>query len=480
MIPSKEQEEHEAFIEKLNLDDQNVWARIILDDDDVDYKISNGDIILFSLINKEMIKMDKRFYETILEEQEVTFYYRPYVYGFMVKVNEYNKKIIEKIKKKYSRAYFHCTLSNSDGRYCCEHAIDGISFFSASPFRYKNKTLEFDENEDILEMYLDSWNKEKIKEIQKRYGNLDKNRLDDYLPSHKYNGKIKIYNVGQAACSYFISNSYRIMFDIGIDKEWLYDNSQNCKEETPAIIKKNYMSICRCSPKLVFLSHWDMDHILGVCLLRNRFPDLWVAPDVSERTNIYAGNTRLYAYLCYKHKLLIVTKEDNGKLFYSNNLLSIYKGTMKGKNKNNNHGIIVVIGGNDYMNERIIFPGDCEYAAWPEILDITQNSYEVLIVPHHGAKMTLGNHSLDNQSSEKKFAIFSYGEDNQYGHPNDGHVFKLNNIYNYEIVRVAEYQYIQIIINSDAYVKSIVLPYQKGYGNGVLSNILLRGSRDGN
>lgn len=139
MIPSKEQEEHEAFIEKLNLDDQNVWARIILDDDDVDYKISNGDIILFSLINKEMIKMDKRFYETILEEQEVTFYYRPYVYGFMVKVNEYNKEIIEKIKKKYSRAYFHCTLSNSDGRYCCEHAIDGISFFRQVHLDIKTK-----------------------------------------------------------------------------------------------------------------------------------------------------------------------------------------------------------------------------------------------------------------------------------------------------------------------------------------------------
>lgn len=86
MMSNKEQEEHEAFIEKLNLEDQNVWARMILDDeeDNSNYKISNGDVILFSLINEAMIKMDKKFYKIILgDSKDVLFYYRPYVYGFI-------------------------------------------------------------------------------------------------------------------------------------------------------------------------------------------------------------------------------------------------------------------------------------------------------------------------------------------------------------------------------------------------------------
>lgn len=96
--------------------------------------------------------------------------------------------------------------------------------------------------------------------------------------------------------------------------------------------------------------------VVNCCLLRNRFPDLWVAPDILERTTIYTGNARIYAYLCYKNKLLIVTQEDNGQPFYSRKFLSIYRGTMKGKNKNNNHGIIIVIDGKNYVYEKIIFP----------------------------------------------------------------------------------------------------------------------------
>ncbi len=490
MMSNKEQEEHEAFIEKLNLEDQNVWARMILDDeeDNSNYKISNGDVILFSLINEAMIKMDKKFYKIILgDSKDVLFYYRPYVYGFIVKINEQNKKIIKKVREKYSRGYFHCTLKNIDNTGKHNYAVDGISFFSASPFKYENKTLQFDEY--IPQMNLNDLDKERLKEseikkiiekIKKQYSNRDKKKLGDYLPTSPSKGTLKIYNVGQAACSYFTSNSYKIMFDIGVDKAWLYNNGHDCKEETPDIIKRNYVSICRCSPKLVFLSHWDMDHILGGCLLHNRFPDLWVAPDILERTNIYAGNARLYAYLCYEQKLFIVNQEDDVRPFYSHKFLSIYKGTMKGENKNNNHGIIVMIGGNDYMHEKIIFPGDCEYIAWPENLDITRNSYEVLIVPHHGAAMALGNPLSSSLSCEKKFAIFSYGKGNQYGHPSGEHVLKLRNIYNYEVVGVAEYQYIQITINSDAHIKSIIFPTQQGYGDSAHADILLGGISDGN
>ena len=77
------------------------------------------------------------------------------------------------------------------------------------------------------------------------------------------------------------------MFDIGVDKKWLYEDGTS--ENAPSVIKKNYNDICKCSPKVMFLSHWDADHIIGVSLLRNGFPNLWVAPDILERETIPMG-----------------------------------------------------------------------------------------------------------------------------------------------------------------------------------------------
>ena len=482
-MTDKNREEHNQFIKKLHLENQKVWAKMIFDDK-VDNEPSVGDIILFSLVNKAMIEVDERFYKDVLNKSDEISYYTPYIYGFMVKVDANNKEIIKKIikenRQQMQKGYLPCKLMPlNSGFDSSAKTLRGISFFSSSPFIYKGRTLVFlnGDNEDIPEELLDCQAKETMKRIRNQ-SQIEANRLNEYLPSRRSKGTIKIYNVGQAECSYFTSNSYKIMFDIGVDKKWLYEDGTS--ENAPSVIKKNYNDICKCSPKVMFLSHWDADHIIGVSLLRDGFPNLWVAPDILERETIPMGTARLHNYLCYKKQLLTVLRECNGRRFYCSDFLSIYKGNPNREDANNNHGIIVVIGGNDYMNERIIFPGDCEYEAWPENLDITRNPYEVLIVPHHGAAMALGNPSLGSLSCEKKFAIFSYGKGNQYGHPSGEHVLKLRNIYNYEVVGVAEYQYIQITINSDAHIKSIIFPTQQGYGDSAHADILLGGISDGN
>lgn len=452
MMTDKNREEHDKFIEKLHLEDKTVWAKMIFDDK-ADNEPSVGNIVLFSLVNRAMIEVDEKFYKDVLNKSDEISYYTPYIYGFMAKVDANNKEVIKKIikenRQQMQKGYLPCKLTTSNSGFDpSAKALRGISFFSASPFIYKGRTLVFlnGDNEDIPKELLDCRSKETMKRIRNQ-SQIEANRLNEYLPSRRSKGIIKIYNVGQAECSYFTSNSSKIMFDIGVDKKWLYEDGSG--ENVPSVIKKNYNDICKCSPKVIFLSHWDADHIIGVSLLRNGFPNLWVAPDILERAAIPRGAARLHNYLCYKKQLLTVLKKFNGKLFERYDFLSIYKGNPNRENANNNHGIIVVISENNYRNEKIIFPGDCEYEAWPENLDITQHSYKVLMVPHHGAQMPLGEPLITNRCAERKFAIFSYGEENQYQHPFGEHVWKLQKLYNYEVIRTAECQYIKFIINGN-------------------------------
>lgn len=81
------------------------------------------------------------------------------------------------------------------------------------------------------------------------------------------------------------------------------------------------------------------------------------------------------------------------------------------------------------------------------------------MVPHHGANMLLGGPLPDNQSSKRKFAIFSYGKENQYGHPSEKHIATLQGSYNYEVVRTVEYQYIKIIRN----MRIVDISYRQRY-----------------
>ena len=466
MDPDKKTRLHEKFIEQLDLQNSEVWAKIILDDDESAHDISEGDVILFSLINRKMLEVDKEFYKAVVEGQPYEKYYVPYVYGFMVKVNKRNQKDIRKLSK-FSDKYIKCKLV--DNKYSYENSLAnddqslrGFTFFAASPFIYDSKKLLISSTDDY-EFFdeINDWeskDKERYVDILRIMTILNINKLNQYIPSSNLRGSIKVYNVGQAACNYLVSHSHKIMLDIGVDKNFLYKQAAN--EKAPEAVKNNYQSIQRCQPEVVILSHWDADHILGVCLFDREPPKLWIAPDIFERKNISVGTARLYYYLCYQHRLLSVSKEHNGQCFYNSDYLSMYKGKSKG-NKNNNHGIIVVFGNNIYNAEKVIFPGDCEYTAWPDEIKIDQNFYSVLIVPHHGAKMALKDSTMGQQDFRKRTAIFSYGVGNQYGHPSGEHVLKLKNRYGYEVLGTAEYNYIEILLNPQDDIKFLVIPHPR-------------------
>lgn len=147
MMTDKNREEHDKFIKKLHLEDQKVWAKMIFDDK-VDNEPSVGDIILFSLVNRAMIEVDERFYKDVLNKADEISYYTPYIYGFMVKVDANNKEVIKKIikenRQQMQKGYLPCKLTTSNSGFdSSAKTIRGISFFSASPFIYKRRTLVF-------------------------------------------------------------------------------------------------------------------------------------------------------------------------------------------------------------------------------------------------------------------------------------------------------------------------------------------------
>lgn len=450
------------FLERLDRKNPHVIARIILDEEEPEFK--EGNIILLSLVNQEMLETDIEFHEE-MKKGNKDYYYIPYVYGFMVEVSGENKRTLEYLRE-FSNSYISCKLVDTDSvsdnlKSTTVHWLDGFTFFSASPFIYTRQTLlisEINENPELMNG-LNSEAERFIEELRNipLYG--DTSRLGEYMPSSNAAGKIKVFNVGQASCSYLKSKTHRIMLDIGVDKTWLY--KQAAKKDAPVVISQNYNHIHQCKPKAVILSHWDTDHILGVCLLDKEFPELWVAPDIFERgENIPLGTARLFCYLHHTKRLLSVPKCYNNNVFFDDptSSLSIYKGNAEKRNIRNNHGLIVLVGNKD---EKIIFPGDCEYEAWPRSLDIAENIYPVLIAPHHGAKMPLKDSVAALQLDKRKTAIFSYGENNQYGHPSGEHVLRLANRYGYDVLGTAEHRCIEIVFNLHADIKFQVIPHPR-------------------
>lgn len=302
-----------------------------------------------------------------------------------------------------------------------------------------------------------------------------------FFPSDKFIGSIKVYNVGQGFCAYLREENgkKRILFDIGLDQRF-YSMQRNRAHSIPdtqqKIIEENYRYISKFKPSVIILSHWDIDHLLGICQIEEAYlPKVWIVPDMSERKTKPKFLLRVVAFLLYCRKMLIVGKELNGELFWENEFIALYKGQTlaRGKtNANNNQGLIAVI------RQKIIFPGDCFYEAWPTELAIEKRPYSFLIVPHHGGEA--GNLPVfegDCAEQKQQVAIVSYGENNSYGHPKIEYITRLREEYGYSIQRMPDSAYIIIQINYNNDAKSLVKMF---CFDDYQSPCWIRTSKDGN
>ena len=91
--------------------------------------------------------------------------------------------------------------------------------------------------------------------------------------------------------------------------EAMYDVGYHHKSH-PGDKRKSYGCAVRVfgkiNPNVVFLSHWDDDHILGcVYSKRGLFDCKWVAPEIQKNA---IGARRLAVYLSVKGKLTLIKR----------------------------------------------------------------------------------------------------------------------------------------------------------------------------
>ncbi len=270
--------------------------------------------------------------------------------------------------------------------------VEGDIYFSASPVllkRGKAIVISNDKDKKIDLKYnelLKLWE-------NKVYPKTLKNPIEikKYLKS-KYTGiypngiDVRIYNVGQANCCYCDFEKRKALFDIGIT----YISSQI---ETVSSIKNAITSeISTLKVDDVILSHWDLDHILGVtynssCMNKKT----WIAPDPNvlykaNSSNIGISQLRLlnYLHVVGRSKIMLVDTSAKEKELFTSDVLSIYLGSPKKRNLNalNNGGLIAKINN----KENLLIPGDCENDFMPSA--VTSATYDHVIVSHHGSIMS--------------------------------------------------------------------------------------------
>jgi beta-lactamase superfamily II metal-dependent hydrolase len=226
--------------------------------------------------------------------------------------------------------------------------------------------------------------------------------------------KINIYNVWQGN-NVFVEYAVKkgFFFDIGMTKE------RNDSESVAGALREMGGKI----PNIVFLSHWDLDHILGITQADDSIYNCpWVAPnfyDVYHKTSLSAE--RLCAFLFYKNVTVhLIDESFDGRTILSiGSKFTLYKGmpcSYKSRKAWNDYGLILKL----HYDEAMLLTGDCEYEAMPgEIFDMP---YQYILAPHHGARMDIFRLQDVPRHMNPK-AYISVGH--LYGHPSDSHVGEL-------------------------------------------------------
>lgn len=416
----------------------------------------------FSIVNKWVVENDKIFEQKYNVDNKIHLGYRP----FFLEFEGYCDKksfpelldCVENIERPFLSGYFISDNSQEMEMYLREgwvrneriiSVLNGRVMVSASPIEFSNGKLVIVEDHSSVPSGFENILNDDIYKCEKEsYTSANYCEIEKILNASIINGKpiwINVYNVGQAYCAAICMDSNKLIFsDIGLTKDKI---ELNAKE-----IKKAKKQIKKINPQMVILSHWDLDHILGITNASDSIYDaMWIVPDlwklrISNRKGkidnklISDSAKRLLKYLDWKNreKLIIIDDELSKTCIYENptGTMSIWSGercTISGINENNkrynitkanNFGLMIFLK-NDYT---ALLPGDCEYSVMNNYL--LKKEINFLVVPHHCSKMS--KPKIKGACGKKK-AVLSYGIHNIHHHPDNLHMKQISEI-GYEII----------------------------------------------
>lgn len=389
-----------------------------------------------SIVTNNIMKYDK----IMFDENKKDNHYKPYFVEFISDYFDldYLKKLgldnIDCENDQWIEIQFLEDKSKKDnGEY-----ISGTFIFSASPLKIGKRTVEI--TGDNIPEDVKNFNRLCLKKV-KNYildtqKNSSNNQLEEIFPKSYTECEITIFNVGQGSLNLIEVDNKKFLFDIG-DSEYNGEAiERKNKEKADKLIKA-------INPYCVILSHWDLDHILGIAKMTDEiFDAYWIVPDITEKNGFSDSARRLICFLAWYSKTKLVSirsKGDdmNNTIIFSNDVFELGKGTGKtyyskmspylcdkinSLNFQNNFGLVLKVKG---RKEHTIFAGDCEYKAFPENFMTQYPDY--LVAPHHGSKMDF---DIKINNSKVKLAFISAGKNNYKckhstscnSHPNICHI----------------------------------------------------------
>ena len=385
-------------LENGNDDNSRVYGQLYIEEDTIwDEGESRRIRVSASLVNRKMLNME---YEAREEGECPLFFY------------EFTGEM--ELKRWQSEGRLDCqdcNYTNMEGYYAFkiheireegeaarilqEHRSNrcfvGDLIFSASPILSAKAVLVVEETDDSLD-------KDAIKKLIATYNSwdkaiksnsrciYDKTKILEILSIYwddEYCEKVSIYNVGQANCCYCKMTKSSFFFDIGVTKSG--------EDREDVSIKKAIDEIGLLDSDGVVLSHWDLDHILGVCYnSKCLHSKLWIVPDFEKlykRPRVSIKRLCNYLLRNGNSTILMIDTTDINKEFYKSNInkIFLYLGEPKsanGINKMNNGGLILRL----ENTKNILLPGDCENSIIPS--KAVAVPYNYVMIPHHGSVMS--------------------------------------------------------------------------------------------
>ncbi|MCL2861145.1 MAG: hypothetical protein FWE22_01895 [Firmicutes bacterium] len=319
-----------------------------------------------------------------------------------------------------------------------EEFIFGKVFFAASPVKWQSVKVKLIKQAPMVISKIDY---RKQIEIEKKKGSVILGH-GKYFCGYPYGSSsiATLYNIGQANSTHIQFNKYVSAFiDIGYP-------TCGCDSE----LKKSNLiykrKISKKNADFVFLTHWCLDHFLGVCehehfrnnVKRNRARSLydayWLAPDPTNNPDASDASLRLCLYLLQRKKIcLIDTKTNPRDHVIGSSCLDIYSGEYSGDIRND-FGLIYEIKG---KNTNFLFPGDASYRVFPK--EIVGRDFKYILAPHHCSGMIPPNirgikskNLLKFHNNQKcgftfdnSIAFITAGKTNTHGHPDPKHMADL-------------------------------------------------------
>lgn len=225
-------------------------------------------------------------------------------------------------------------------------------------------------------------------------------------PTTDNDGNLSVHfiDVGQADCALLESEGQYILIDGGnvADGEDVVDYLLHAGVEELAA---------------VFCSHAHEDHVGGLAAVLEAIP----AKAVYAPTRTYSSNCfDKFLYYADQQRLTVQIPAPGDTMTFGGATVTVL-GPVKSYAETNDTSLVLMV---RFGENRFLFTGDMELAAETDLLDAgTDVKTDVLKVGHHGSNTSTGYRFL--YMADPDYAVISVGADNDYGHPHEAPLSRL-------------------------------------------------------